>query len=299
MDGIIVINKEKEYTSHDVVAIVKKCLGEKIGHTGTLDPNATGVLPLLIGKGTKISKYLIEHDKIYEVTIALGKKTDTLDSEGKVIEEQEVNASCFENEKVNSVLQSFLGRQKQTPPIYSAIKVKGKKLYEYARSGKDVEIPVREIEIFDISLNEIQKEKNEICFKVHCSKGTYIRSLCEDISEKLGTIGYMKQLNRISVGRFKIERAITIEELKNLDKENLEKIIIPIEKLFQDRPILKLNEKLYNLFLNGVLLNPKELGKEKLEDGIYRIYAHEEFTGLGIAKGNLLKRDVVIKENVD
>jgi len=299
MDGIIVINKEKEYTSHDVVAIVKKYLGEKVGHTGTLDPNATGVLPLLIGKGTKISKYLVEHDKVYEVTIFLGKKTDTADSEGNVIEEKEVSSSCFEKEIVQSVLQSFLGKQKQTPPIYSAIKVKGKKLYEYARSGKDVEIPVREIEIFDICLNEIRKKEQEICFKVHCSKGTYIRTLCEDVSEKLGTIGYMKELNRTSVGRFKIEQAITINELKDLNKEELEKRIIPMEDLFQDCPKLQLNEKLYNLFLNGVLLNPKELGKEKLEDGIYRIYTNGEFIGIGLAKGNLLKRDVVLKENVD
>jgi len=299
MDGIIVINKEKEYTSHDVVAIVKKYLGEKVGHTGTLDPNATGVLPLLIGKGTKISKYLVEHDKVYEVTIFLGKKTDTADSEGNVIEEKEVSSSCFEKEIVQSVLQSFLGKQKQTPPIYSAIKVKGKKLYEYARSGKDVEIPVREIEIFDICLNEIRKKEQEICFKVHCSKGTYIRTLCEDVSEKLGTIGYMKELNRTSVGRFKIEQAITINELKDLNKEELEKRIIQMEDLFQDCSKLQLNEKLYNLFLNGVLLNPKELGKEKLEDGIYRIYTNGEFIGIGLAKGNLLKRDVVLKENVD
>jgi len=299
MDGIIVINKEKEYTSHDVVAIVKKYLGEKVGHTGTLDPNATGVLPLLIGKGTKISKYLVEHDKVYEVTIFLGKKTDTADSEGNVIEEKEVSSSCFEKEIVQSVLQSFLGKQKQTPPIYSAIKVKGKKLYEYARSGKDVEIPVREIEIFDICLNEIRKKEQEICFKVHCSKGTYIRTLCEDVSEKLGTIGYMKELNRTSVGRFKIEQAITINELKDLNKEELEKRIIQMEDLFQDCSKLQLNEKLYNLFLNGVLLNPKELGKEELEDGIYRIYTNGEFIGIGLAKGNLLKRDVVLKENVD
>jgi len=299
MDGIIVINKEKEYTSHDVVAIVKKYLGEKVGHTGTLDPNATGVLPLLIGKGTKISKYLVEHDKVYEVTIFLGKKTDTADSEGNVIEEKEVSSSCFEKEIVQSVLQSFLGKQKQTPPIYSAIKVKGKKLYEYARSGKDVEIPVREIEIFDICLNEIRKKEQEICFKVHCSKGTYIRTLCEDVSEKLGTIGYMKELNRTSVGRFKIEQAITINELKDLNKEELEKRIIQMEDLFQDCSKLQLNEKLYNLFLNGVLLNPKELEKEELEDGIYRIYTNGEFIGIGLAKGNLLKRDVVLKENVD
>ena len=141
MNGILIVNKPKQYTSHDVVAKVKKICGEKVGHTGTLDPMATGVLPLLIGQGTKLSKYLISHDKIYVSTIQLGKKTDTLDSEGNIIEEKAVDIKLLNKENVQKVLDFQKGKQTQTPPIYSAIKVNGKKLYEYARKGVEVEIP--------------------------------------------------------------------------------------------------------------------------------------------------------------
>lgn len=188
MDGIIIINKPKNCTSHDIVHKAKKITGKKVGHTGTLDPMATGVLPLLIGKGTLCSKYLIQHDKIYEVQLTLGIKTDTADIEGKIIEEKEVKKSTFELEKVEKVLKTFLGKQQQTPPVYSAIKVKGKKLYEYARQGKTVEVKPREIEIYKVNLIKINEEQKQIEFQVHCSKGTYIRSLCEDIAKKLGTV---------------------------------------------------------------------------------------------------------------
>lgn len=188
MDGIIIVNKEKGYTSNDVVQIVKKTFKEKVGHTGTLDPMATGVLPLLIGKGTLVSKYLINHDKIYQATLKLGQKMDTGDSEGIIIEEKEVTTKMLEREYINDILNTFIGKQLQTPPIYSAIKVKGKKLYEYARNGQEVEIPTRNINIYKTKLLEIDKEEKKIKFEVHCSKGTYIRSLCEDIAEKLGTV---------------------------------------------------------------------------------------------------------------
>ena len=197
MDGILIINKPENYTSHDIVYKVKKILNEKVGHTGTLDPLATGVLPLLVGKGTKISKYLIEHDKIYEAKIKLGIKTDTLDREGKIIEEKQVKN--LEKEKVEEVINSFKGKQTQTPPIYSAIKINGKKLYQYAREGKNIEIPKREIEIYDIKLEFIDTNEKIIGITVHSSKGTYIRSLCSDIAEKLDTIGYMYSLNRLKV----------------------------------------------------------------------------------------------------
>lgn len=183
MNGVIIIDKPKEYTSHDIVYLVKKILKEKVGHTGTLDPNATGVLPLLIGEGTKISKYLINHDKEYLATIKLGEKTTTLDSEGEIVEKKRVDENYINKEKVQEVLNAFIGKVLQTPPMYSAIKVKGKKLYEYARKGIQVEIKPRQIEIYNISLEKI--ENNEITIRVKCSKGTYIRSLCSDIAEKL------------------------------------------------------------------------------------------------------------------
>ena len=214
MNGIILINKEKGCTSHDVVYKVKKLTNSKVGHTGTLDPNATGVLPLLIGEATKISKYLINHDKEYEVVLELGKKTSTADVEGEVIEEKAVSAKSLEEQYVKEILKTFIGKQEQTPPIYSAIKINGKKLYEYARKGQEVKLEPRQIEIYDIELLNINKTEKQISFRVQCSKGTYIRSLCEDIAEKLGTVGLMKELKRTVVGDFKIENAITVEKLK-------------------------------------------------------------------------------------
>ena len=183
MDGVLIINKPKGFTSHDVVNVLRKALNtKKIGHTGTLDPNATGVLPILVGTATKISKYLIEHDKTYVATIKLGEKTDTGDIEGNIIE-QDLNFQSVSCEQIGDVLKTFVGKQKQIPPVYSAIKVNGKKAYEYARQGQAIELEARDIEIYDIKL--IKLEDKEITFEVSCSKGTYIRTLCEDIAEKL------------------------------------------------------------------------------------------------------------------
>ena len=210
MDGIIVINKPKGCTSHDIVYKVKKIFNEKVGHTGTLDPMAEGVLPILIGKGTLVSKYLINHDKKYIVELQLGIKTDTADSEGKIIEKKEVNVELLSKSKIENILNMFVGKQEQVPPIYSAIKVNGKKLYEYARKGQKVELKPRQIEIYDIKLLEYSIDEKKIKFEVFCGKGTYIRSLCEDIATKFETVGYMKSLQRIQVGDFNIEDSITI-----------------------------------------------------------------------------------------
>lgn len=285
MNGIIVINKPKGYTSHDVVAKVKKILNvKKVGHTGTLDPNATGVLPLLLNQGTKLSKYLIEHDKEYEVTLKLGIRTDTLDEEGNIIEEKNVEWDKLNN--IEETLNSFIGKQEQIPPMYSAIKVKGKKLYEYARSGQEVEVESRKIEIYNIELQKIEKQENQIRFKVNCSKGTYIRSLCDDIAERLGTIGHMKELNRTEVGRFSIKDAITIEELEQ-NKDKLQEKIITMQKLFENYPNITLKENQIQKFLNGVLISIE------LEDGIYNIY-EKSYIGLGVVNKGKLKRDIII-----
>lgn len=288
MDGIIIINKEKEFTSNDVVQIVKHTLNEKVGHTGTLDPNATGVLPILVGKGTKISKYLVNHDKIYEAVLQLGIKTETGDGEGKILEETLVSNEIMEEENVKKGLLSFIGRQQQIPPIYSAIKIEGKKLYDYAREGKKVDIPVRNIEIYNINLIEINSSEKQIKFRVECSKGTYIRTLCEDIAKKLGTIGYMKDLNRIQVGEFNIGQAIKINELKE-NKEYLRNYIISIEKLFEKKEAIKLSEAELEKFLNGVKINIDK------KDGIYKIYDNKsKFIGLGVEKDRKMKRDVIL-----
>lgn len=289
MDGILIVNKPKDLTSHDVVAKVKKLTNEKVGHTGTLDPMATGVLPLLLGKGTKLSKYLIEHDKVYEATLHLGMKTDTADGEGRVVEKEEVNKDNLKKETVVEVLNSFLGKQKQIPPIYSAIKVKGKKLYEYARENKQVEIKPREIEIYAIKLLAICKE--DICFMVHCSKGTYIRTLCEDIATKLGTIGYMKTLNRIQVGKFTLKQAISLQEIEtNIQNKNFGgNYFISIEKFFENLPEMQLDDRKLALLLNGVSLTIKK------EDGLYQIKDKTgKWVGVGTIKNSLLKRELII-----
>ena len=270
---------------------IKKVFNEKVGHTGTLDPMAEGVLPILVGKGTLMSKYLINHDKKYVVKLQLGIKTDTADSEGKVIEEKDINIDLLNKENITNVLRSFIGKQNQIPPIYSAIKVNGKKLYEYARKGQEVELKPREIEIYDINLIDYSIKEKQIEFEVFCGKGTYIRSLCEDIANKFETVGYMKELKRIQVGDFRIEDSIIIEELqKNVDnKDYIDGKVISIENLFENSNLVSLEDKKLELFINGVKLT------YHLEDGIYRVYdKKEKFIGIGIVENNLLKRDIVL-----
>ncbi len=284
MNGLIIINKPKGYTSHDVVNKIRKILNIKqIGHTGTLDPNATGVLPILIGNATKISKYLIEHKKQYLATIKLGEKTDTGDEEGQVIEKR-TTIEVITKSKIEEVLNSFIGTKTQIPPMYSAIKVKGKKLYEYARQGKIVEVKPREIEIYKIKLLSSNKI-DEITFEVECSKGTYIRTLCEDIAKKLGTIGYMKELKRTKVNEFKLEKSINLEDL---NAKKIEQNIITVEEIFNKKEKINLDDRKLELFLNGVQLT------YELPNELYRIYNKNRFIGLGIVKNNLLKRDVIV-----
>lgn len=288
MNGILIINKPQGYTSHDIVNVLRKKLNtKKMGHTGTLDPSATGVLPILVGQATKISKYLIEHNKTYIAELRLGKKSSTGDLEGEIIEKKDLPA--LDTEKVEQLLKTFLGKQMQTPPIYSAIKVNGKKAYEYARNNQKIELEPREIEILNIEL--ISLNSNVITYKVKCSKGTYIRTLCEDIAAKLGTVGLMQNLCRVEVNSFNINQAVTLEEIKENDMEFVNRKIIPIEKVFSELPKLNLNNRKTQLFLNGVKLT------YELKSGVYRIYNNQTFLGLGIIENSLLKRDVIIVDN--
>ena len=287
MDGIIIINKEKGWTSNDVVQKVKHITKEKVGHTGTLDPLATGVLPLLIGKGTCLSKYLINHDKEYIATIKLGQKTDTADSEGTLIEEKEVNQEIFQKENIKNILKSFIGAQSQIPPIYSAIKLNGKKLYEYAREGKTPEIKPRNITIYDMDLIGFSAEDKEIKYRVKCSKGTYIRTLSEDIACSLGTVGFMKELERVQVGEFFIEQAIKISEVQ----EKFEEYFITIDKFFANNEEVILNFKQLSRLYNGVKLSIDK------EDGIFRVCDENgQFVCVGVVENQKLKRDIWIKE---
>ena len=270
MNGVIVVDKEKGKTSFDEIRKIRKEFNiKKVGHIGTLDPMATGVLPILVGEATKLSDYLMEHDKEYVATLTLGEKRDTGDSEGRVVETKEIpNVNEIE---LKNVLKSFKGEISQIPPIYSAIKVNGKKLYEYAREGKQVEIKPRIVTIYDIKLIEIKE--NNITFKVHCSKGTYIRTLCEDIAKKLGTVGYMSSLRRTRVGNF------TLEDVGR---------IISIEEVLKSKQEYKLKDNELNKLLNGVKIITD------LKDGLVRIYNNEKFIGVGEVKNKVLKRKIII-----
>lgn len=288
MDGILIINKPKGFTSHDVVNVLRKQLNtKKIGHTGTLDPNATGVLPILVGRATKLSKYLIEHNKEYIAELKLGIKTTTGDIEGEVIKQKAV--PNIEIKNLEKCLESFLGKQKQVPPIYSSIKINGKKAYEYAREGKSIELQPRDIEIMNISL--IKFEEKVITFKVQCSKGTYIRVLCEDIAEKLGTVGTMQNLCRTRVDEFIIEDSISLEYIKTNNIESIKEKMISIENVFSNISMIELNNKKRESFLNGVKLS------YDLDDGLYKVYNNKCFIGFGIVQDKHLKRDVVIVED--
>lgn len=290
MDGIILIDKEKGISSFGAVSKVRKIFNtKKVGHCGTLDPEATGVLPIMIGQATKVSKYLVEHDKEYVAILKLGIKTDSGDSEGNVIDEENF-ALKNENEKIYiERIKEMVGKSMQVPPMYSAIKVNGKKLYEYAREGKEVERQEREIEIYSIDVENLDYENNEITFRVKCSKGTYIRTLCETIAERIGTVGYMKALNRTKVDNFDIRESVKLSELE--ESVEKEKYVITLEKIFEKNDSINLDNRKKDLFLNGVKLT------FKVPDGVYKIYNNDKFLGLGIVKNELLKRDVIVEEN--
>lgn len=246
-------------------------------------------MPLLIGNATKVSKYLINHDKEYEAVLKLGIKTSTADIEGKVIERVEVDRKILDEKFVNNTLKSFIGKQTQVPPIYSAIKVNGKKLYDYARNGENVEIQSRQIEIYDIVLNNINLNENEITFSVKCSKGTYIRTLCEDVAKRLGSIGYMKELNRLSVGNFKIEDSITISELEKQISMNDFSSIISIEDLFKNKTSIELEKMDLSKFLNGVKIDVNNDCND-----VCKVYIKNKFIGLGIIENGQVKRDIIV-----
>ena len=253
---------------------------------------ATGVLPLLIGKGTLCSKYLINHDKIYVTTLKLGVKTDTGDITGNIIKTEKVDEKFLELNKVKKVLSSFIGEQEQIPPMYSAIKINGKKLYEYARNGQSLEISPRKINLYNLELISIKNE--EISFRVCCSKGTYIRTLCENIAEKLGTIGTMCELNREKVGDFELSSSVTIEQLKNgfQNKDFLKKYFLDIENIFEKAPKIVLDDSNIFKLLNGVKL----LGFSDFEDGIFRIYFNNLFVGIAVLKNGVLKREIILEQ---
>lgn len=302
INGVINVYKEKGFTSHDVVAKLRGIAGQrKIGHTGTLDPDAVGVLPVCLGSATKLCDMLTDETKEYEACLQLGVVTDTQDMSGQLLEEKPVHVT---EEAFRQAAESFIGEYDQIPPMYSALKVNGKKLYELARAGKTVERKARRVQI--LSLEIVSVALPQAVIRVTCSKGTYIRTLCQDIGERLGCGGAMRSLKRTRVGRFVIEEAYTLSDLQEKkDDGNLREAVIPVDKMFENLPSVCLTKEGVRLAENGNSIPVRMLtdgqrvcdavrqnaeaaksadsGQVRLYDGagrFYGIFQMEEKTGL-------------------
>ncbi|MCR4716469.1 MAG: tRNA pseudouridine(55) synthase TruB [Lachnospiraceae bacterium] len=280
MDGIINIYKESGYTSHDVVARLRGILHiKKIGHTGTLDPEAVGVLPCCIGKGTKLVDLIADRTKEYEAVMRLGIRTDTEDMTGKILSQSEVNLT---EDEISKVMTSFVGDIKQIPPMYSALKVNGKKLYELAREGVEIERKARDISIFKIEVIEINLPL--VRFKLECSKGTYVRSLCRDIGEKLGCGASMQSLIRTRVGIYKIEDALKLDEVEAYVKAGkIENYIKAVDQFFDNLPKIVIDESLNkkadngnSFFKNEIKTNEKRVLIYKADNKFIGIYYYDD-----------------------
>lgn len=281
INGIVNIYKEKGYTSHDVVAVLRKVVGQKkIGHTGTLDPDATGVLPVCLGRATKVCELLTDHDKTYEALLLLGKTTDTQDISGEVLEERD--PGDLTEEEVHSCIESFIGEYDQIPPMYSALKVNGKKLYELAREGKTVERKSRKVQIHGIRILEMNLP--HVRMEVDCSKGTYIRTLCHDIGEKLQVGGCMEELERTKVGRFLKEDAVTLDEVRQkMEQGEGAELFTPLDQIFAELPAVTVTDAKAWMSYNGNDLPERFLlEKEEWTDGQeVRVYdSRKNFIGL-------------------
>lgn len=298
MNGIMNVLKPAGMTSFDVVAVIRKISGQKkIGHTGTLDPSAVGVLPICIGNATKAIEFMIDKDKVYRAELTLGVATDTQDSSGNVISSHTVDADY---DTILSAVKSFIGDIQQLPPMYSAIKIGGKKLYEIARQGETIERETRSITIYDINVIRIWDEKSlfrdgehyteystkKVLFDVHCSKGTYIRTLCNDIGEKLGCGGHMSFLVRTRSGKYNLESALTFEEIKELASKNiLNNSLLPVETVFEEYDSIRLGEVDTFKYNNGVWV---EFICDKCDkDTLKRVYDKDNvFLGIGELTNN-------------
>lgn len=282
MKGIINVLKPPGMTSHDVVAFLRKLINiKKIGHGGTLDPAAAGVLPVFIGKATKAIEFFEITDKEYIAEMVLGITTNTGDSEGSVLNIRRVNVDI---EMINQVFLEFTGKIEQIPPMYSAVRYKGRKLYELARQGITVERNPRTVEIKALEL--LHFEENTLTFRTICSKGTYIRTLCEDIGKRLGCGAYLSYLVRIRAGLFGIDKAYTIEEIEqNVANSNLEKMIIPIDEGLAFLPAVKINEQGKNSLSSGSVLYCDL--SHKICDFV-RVYCEDIF--IGIAKAEMFDK---------
>lgn len=270
--GILNINKKKGISSAKCVSLVRKALNQKkVGHTGTLDLEASGVLPIVVGKATRVSDYMMGKDKTYETLIEFGKKTDTLDAAGEVIDKSDKQITRSDLEEV---LKNYEGEITQIPPMYSALKVNGKKLYDLAREGIEIERKKRRVTIYDIELLDFNFPYAKL--KVTCSKGTYIRTLVDDIGEELGTFAFVKDLCRVRVGDFRIEDSIDSDEILEMDKENLILSLNNLDMALDNFPRYDLDKKYFSNAINGMTIRIED----KLEEKV-RVYVGDEFIGLG------------------
>jgi len=283
MNGIIVVNKPKGKTSHDIVYIMRRLTGvRRVGHTGTLDPNATGVLPICIGNATKAAEYITDGNKAYRAEMILGTSTTTQDSSGEIVARKSVD---IDNAQIVNVVNSFVGAIKQVPPMYSAVKVNGKKLYELARAGQEIERKSRTIEIFGIDILSVDLKNNVVNMDIACSKGTYIRTLCHDIGNKLGCFAHMGELQRLKSGRFDIEQSYTIEELTELSqKSEINNVLISTDEIFANYMRIDVYGEDERKIKNGVTLGYSG------ESGLYRVYGTDgEFLCVSEAGNGILK----------
>lgn len=288
MEGILCINKPKDFTSFDVVAKLRGILREKkIGHAGTLDPMATGVLPVFVGKATKAISLMENHDKSYRAEFLLGITTDTLDITGEVLCEKKSNVTYSE---LSSVLDEFVGKINQVPPMYSAVKINGRPLYKLAREGKTIERQEREVTIYDINLVQFDEKKQKGIIDVSCSSGTYIRTLCDDAGKKLETGAVLTNLTRTAACGYSLDKCYTFEELESLkEKGELEKTLLKVESLFEKTHKIQLCEQQERMFCNGVKLDLSLI--ENIDyDKKMAVYG-SKFLGIAHADGDILRID--------
>ncbi len=291
MNGVLVVNKPAEFTSFDVVAVVRKLSGQrKIGHTGTLDPNATGVLPLLLGNATRAQDIIPNHDKEYVAEFRLGITTNTLDIWGKVLSEKQ---SRVTTEDIRKIIKKYTGEIEQIPPMFSAVSVDGQRLYDLARKGVEVERKARNITIYELELIGFDESAQSGTLRVKCSKGTYIRTLIDDIGAELGSGAVMTALNRTMACGFELEQALALDEIKKLAEDGgLENALKSTESLFYSYPELWVSDAQATRFYNGGELDVTrtKLADKNAPDGsIYRIKGNKKFLGLGIIKDNSIK----------
>lgn len=282
MNKIVNILKPTGMTSHDVVSKVRKILNtKKVGHTGTLDPDAAGVLPICIGKATKVSDFILNKDKSYIGELTLGIITDTYDSSGVVISQKDT--SSVTKEDIYKAFELQLGVIMQKPPVYSALKVNGKKMYEIAREGKSDEIEIKSREVHIKELKVLSINNNKIRFYVKCSKGTYIRSMCYDIGEIIGCGGHMSFLMRTSSGKFNLENSITLEELEEyFNKGTLDKYLYDIDFVLQNFGYINIKPMAVKSYINGAIVYPKGFLDSCIKDEeLVRVYSENEFLGVG------------------